>query len=521
MKNNFITALFKGGSITENGAISNASTGSEILNYFAKSGTYRNREIEEVFADISLMWQEDPRQTLKCIFYNRMISRNAKGFQSTEQLQSGQGNRDESRKALVWVARYYPAILAKNLWIIPMVGCWKDLWHSDLIDELDSKAVYALIKRGISCEYNKDLIAKYMPRIRSKSNTLNERHAKLNKFAFGLMKYMGWSPTEYRKFKAKGKAHEFQRKLSKQLYDEIDFASIPGKALHNMVNKKGKDGQSVFERHGIDHSYLDWIKKQPFAKFTGYVYELMEAVNGNMSLVQKYTVDKQFDGLIQQASVGGGVSENVWCALDTSGSMNAAVADTNAYNICVSLGIYFSTLNSGAFKDHVIMFDSKSEVKKLAGSFSDMVMQLKSTSTAWGSTNFQSVIDEIVRIRIAHPEIALEDFPTTLLVVSDMQFNPVRGNGQTNYDRAMRKLAEVGLPKIRIVWWWVTGRASDFPSTLEDENVIMIGGFDGSVMSLLLKEEVKNDCKATKIEKGPYAAMQKALNQELLEFVQL
>ena len=39
-----------------------------------------------------------------------------------------------------------------------------------------------------------------------------------------------------------------------------------------------------------------------------------------------------------------------------------------------------------------------------------------------GSTNFQSVVDEIVRIRKSNPNIPLEDYPSTLLVVSDMQF---------------------------------------------------------------------------------------------------
>ena len=38
-------------------------------------------------------------------------------------------------------------------------------------------------------------------------------------------------------------------------------------------------------------------------------------------------------------------------------------------NVCMSLGIYFSTLNEGAFHKNVIMFDSTSRVKQLSGSF--------------------------------------------------------------------------------------------------------------------------------------------------------
>lgn len=524
MNNQFLVSIFKNNTRTENGALSNSSSGSIGLDYFAKCGTYRGRSLEDVFADISSIWNEDPKQALQIIFYNRMITRKSKGFTASQNVQAGQGNRDEFRKALVWVARYHPEVLNKNLWIVPLIGCWKDLWHMDLIEDLDQDKVYDLIAKGIECDYNRDLVAKYLPRVRSKSNIYNERHVRLNAFAYGLMKHLSWSPVQYRKFKSNGKAHDFQKKMSKGLFHEIDFNSIPGKALYQMVNNKGMDNKTTFERHGIDVAYLDWIQKQPVAKFTGYVYELMKAVSPNMSQVQKHTVDKQFDGLIQKAQSLGTISENVWCALDTSGSMTAQVADTTAYDICLSLGVYFSALNQGAFKDQVIMFDNVSKVKALSGTFSDKIMQLRSSTIAWGSTNFQSVIDEIVRIRRQHPEVPIEDFPTTLLVVSDMQFNPVNGNTQTNYNRAIRKLAAVGLPKMRIVWWWVTGRKSDFPSTLDDDNVIMIGGFDGSILSLLLNEEVKTtsvNINNNGVQKGPYEAMQKALNQELLELIQV
>jgi len=527
MINQFLKEILKSNTVTENGAISNSTTRSMTLDYFAKAGTYRNRELEEVFADISKMWAEDPKQALQVVFYNRMVSRKVKGFLDSENMQMGQGNRDEFRKSIIWIARYYPEILSKNMWIIPLVGCWKDLWHTDLIDELEAVSVYRLIDNGLSCAYNRELIAKYLPRIRSKSNVHNDRHIQLNNFAYGLIKFLKWTPVQYRKFKSSGNAHDFQKKISKGLFSEIDFNTIPGKALHQMVNKRGRDSKTTFERFNIDGEYLEWIKKQPVAKFTGYVYELMTVVNANMSQAQKHTVDKQFDGLIHNAQQSGSITENVWCALDTSGSMGARVADTSAYDICVSLGIYFSSLNKGSFKDHVIMFSEKSEVKKLAGSFSDKVMDLKTTKTAWGGTNFQSVIDEIVMMRRKNPHIPISDYPTTLLVVSDMQFNPTSGNSRTNYNEAMDKLSSVGLGKIRIVWWWVTGRGKDFPSSIDNKNVVLIGGFDGSILSLLLNEEQKevgisrSETKPATMNTGPLEAMQKALNQEVLELIQV
>ena len=49
-------------------------------------------------------------------------------------------------------------------------------------------------------------------------------------------------------------------------------------------------------------------------------------------------------------------------------SMGCSVANgVTAYDIYIGLGIYFSSLNEGAFKDNVIMFDTESTVKKTVG----------------------------------------------------------------------------------------------------------------------------------------------------------
>lgn len=521
--NQFLSKIHNPTAYTENGAISNATTGSALLNYFSKCGTYRDRTMEEVTADLNKAWAESPQLALQIIFYNRIVSRKVKGFVETEKVQKGQGNRSEFRMGLAWLAVYQEAALYANLWLIPVVGSWKDLWHEDLLKILNPKEVYALVAKGLEEEYNRDLIAKFLPRIRSKSNVYNARHHKLNRFALGLMRFLKWTPTQYRRFKATGKAHEFQRQMCRNEWNNLNFKTIPGKALFQLVNKKGKDDLTTLQRHGIEKTYTQWIDSQPTAKFTGYVYELMEKVTPSMSIAQKMTLDKQFDGLIELAKADQqGIQENVWCALDTSGSMAAQVANTSAYNICISLGVYFSTLNEGAFKDHVVMFDNQSKVKQLSGTFTNKVKQIQSENTAWGSTNFQSVIDEIVAVRRSQPQIPVSDFPTTLIVVSDMQFNAVGGNAQTNYQAAMQKLRAVGLPNIRIVWWWVTGRGNDFPSQLDDEGVIMIGGFDGSIISLLIGgEQAPVQADGTRKMLTPYEAMLQALNQEVLTKIQV
>jgi hypothetical protein len=517
--NKFINTVTSYDSYTRNMAVSHSTTGNSVLDYFSKMSTYRDRPYESVAADVSKAWNDDPELTLKAIIYNRMITRRVKAFTwQTEDVQKGQGNRDESRKAWRWVTESHPEIAQANLGLFVLSGTWKDLWHEDLINVLDWDNVAEWVTHGLQSDYHRGLLAKYLPRIRKSKN---DYHNSLNSFARHICSYLGWSERDYRKFKSspENTAHLWQRQMSWGLWNSINFKTIPGKALFNMVSRKGRDKQTVLARHGLENKYLTWIQEQPVAKFTGYVYELFSKANKyNLPVIEQHTYNKQFDGLVAKAEAG--IKGNVWCALDTSGSMGAIVApNVTALDVCVSLGIYFSALNTGPFKDHVIMFDSTSKTMRIGGSFVDKVRQITTATTAWGSTNFQSVIDEIVRVRLNNPNIPVEDYPETLLVVSDNQFNPVGGNTETNYEAAMRKLRAVGLNDISIIWWSVNSSyGQDYTNKVGDRGVTMLSGFDGAVISLILGGEPKTRKLS---EMTPYDQMLVALDQELLNIVQL
>ncbi|MEZ6141213.1 MAG: DUF2828 family protein [Zavarzinella sp.] len=275
--------------------------------------------------------------------------------------------------------------------------------------------------------------------------------------------------------------------MAAQSWDEINFNAIPGKAMLLHTSQLGKDKQNVFERHDQIERLKDWVLRQPRVKFNGYPYELTKAaaMSRNPTLIQKLIYNRQFETLLdflRDHKLG-----NTLACLDTSGSMKMEVCGpTTAYDICLSMGLVFSALNVGHFKDVVVAFDSESSLIKLAGEFCDRLHHLERMTTAWGSTNFQSVIDLLVKVRTESPEIPVDQYPETLLIISDMQFNPVDGNTETNYTTAMKKLSSVGLSDVRIIWWVVNGAGTDFPSQMHDRGVYMIGGFDPSNIKALL-----------------------------------
>lgn len=520
------TKKAKADTTTENGAKSFSTSGKHSLDYFAKAGTYRDRPLDQVGADLEKVWKEDPQTALAIMFYLRTVTRTARVIDGsiTTTVQKGQGVKDEFIKACEWLGKSHPDALKNNLWLIPATGCWKDLWYdsasSGYSHYMNTEAVYELVARGMKDEYNRALIAKYLPRIRSNSNVKNDRHKRQNEWAKGLCKHLGWSPVEYRKFKSdpKNTAHLWQRLAAKGLWEDIDFGKMSGKALFSLVSAKGKDKKTSIERHGLEAKYDKWLDTQPTAKFTGYVYELYKAAQKGGSRIQVKTYDKQFDGLIELAKKDGtkGLDGNVWCALDTSGSMGSHVApELTALDVCVSLGIYFSSLNEGYFKDHVIMFDSTSRVKKLTGTFTQKCSQVPHNSM--GGTNFQSVINEIVRIRKSNPTIPVDMYPTTLLVVSDMQFDSA-GN-KTNYEATQKKLTDVGLPRMNMIWWYVNGRSKEVPNKFDEEGVTIISGFDPAAITLILGGDQEVVDKTTGVTRKLTAEenMQKALDQEIIK----
>lgn len=530
------------GARTENGAISYATIGTALLDQFGKAGVYRGRPISEVWLEQERLWSEDPNNALRFPFYLRMITRQANviGGEKTESVQRGQGAKDESFKRLLWIAKYHPDEFYRNLWVLPIVGSWKDLWVLLSMDNgsigLDHKKFFEVIAQGINDANHKDLVKKYLPRIRSEKKCATDWSRNTNGLAKEFAKFAGWSYKDYREFKSTGKAHEFQTAICSGLYSNIDWNTIPGKALLSLVTGK------FLDRHGLSASYIKWLKAQPVAKFNGYPFELGRRVrnlsDGGNTLAAKITIDKQFDGLIATAKKdGGAITGNVLCGLDNSGSMTWTTLDdagTMPLDVCLSLGVYFSELNTGAFHNVVASFDDNSKLMNLSGTFSEKINYLRSNCRGMGSTNFQSLIDLIVDTRKKHPEIPVEEFPETLLVVSDMQFNPA-GSGwmryatetyadeESNYMAAIRKLSAV-FPKeyvdnFKIVWWYCSNReTTDFPSTMDDAGTYMISGYDGAVISFLLGgNAVDENGKPTKPSMEDLVLA--ALNQEVLALI--
>ena len=530
--------------ISGNGSIKLTSTGDPFVDQFGLISQYRQlRPYSSISKDMDTLWDIDPMYTLKLLFYIRMITRKVKLYGTeTSKVQKGAGLRHESFMRMLWLAVNHSEVFYKNLPLFITIGCWKDIiqlmsydlqYHGWNDKVLDFDKLSDFILAGLENPNTCNLVKKFLPTIkaRSKCTTLeSQADTIIGKFlAHKLFGNGEFSPNlhsiktyeSYRKLKASGTAHQWQQQISRGQFN-IDFSKVHGRALALLVSGK------YLANHGLEKDYEEWIKEQPIAKFTGFVYELFKGLNNKSSLYKRYTIDKQFEGLIKTAKDS--TPSSFLVARDTSGSMDSKVVglDISSNEVAKSIALYFSYLLKGQFANSYIEFDSKPELRYWEGN-SPSDKYLKNTSYAYGSTNFLGIADLFITIYRHTP---IEKFPTGLIAISDGEFNGCRGeksSNKTNFQLFKDKLLKAGFPKdyvdnFKIVLWDIPNNfyscqeiRPKFESFADTPNFFYMGGFDPAGITFLLGGEEKDK----PAPKTPRELFEAAMSQEIMDYIQL
>jgi hypothetical protein len=208
---------------TENGAVTNATTGSDVLNLFALGGAVRGRSVQDVVNLIDAAWRDNSDLALRTIFY-------------LGDVRGGQGERDFLFNALRYIASK-DANVAKNIMqLVPEYSRW-DMLFAFVGTPLEKDAfavMYEQFMQDLISE-RPSILAKWLPSPRTKSQTqLAVRVARAFRMELG----------DYRKMRAalNRKIDTVEVKMSAGDWDAINFETVPGKAF--MIYQK------AFERHG-------------------------------------------------------------------------------------------------------------------------------------------------------------------------------------------------------------------------------------------------------------------------------
>lgn len=539
--------------VSGNGAKKFASSGDNFLDQFATASNYlQPREYKDVAADMEKLWQEDALKCLKLTVYLRLITRETivmtnllkEGEEKKLHTQRGQGLKSEVYWRLMWLAVNQPIVFKANLLYFIAAGSWDDVFELMILDaeyngwkdrKLDWEFLAKTILAGLDNPKTSDLVKKYLPPIYvpSKEKGLRGQARTMignflanrffgNSFDKNSPSYKGDVKKAYRQMKSSGRAHQWQKLISQGKLLEIDFNTVPGKALSQLVSSK------FLKNHGLIDKYNEWIKNRQTAKYTGYVHDLFVQYEHQNRLPEylRNTLNAQFMKLIETAKKDMNRKTRLLVVRDISSSMQEKAVGTQvkSFNVAKAFALYFSYLFEGPFSKYHAVFADKCELKEWRGVTPADKWENES-GVCYGSTNFLRVADLLVRCKKDF-NIAEADFPTGILCVSDGEFNSCSKPTQTNFRAFKQKLLSAGFSKeyvdnFQIILWDVpngyygrTKPSPKFETLYNEENFFYMSGFDPAGIAFLMGGKYQK-----KIPKTPEELMEAALNQQLLNML--
>ena len=322
------------------------------------------------------------------------------------------------------------------------------------------------------------LLAKWMP-------SVNTSSAETRKLAKKFISALNWTDKKYRKTLSslRNKINIVERHMCSNNWNEIEFAKVPSKA--------GLIYKNAFRNH-TPQKYDNWVSdvasgNSKVNAATLYPYELVEKVlNGSY---RNSTTSKALETSIQAI-------DNMWNALpdyfDGNSHNGLVVADVSSsmsgrpMAVSIAMALYISERCNGEFKNHFLTFAESPSFDTVRGS--NIVEKVNNLSRAnWGgSTNLQASFELILNKAIKH-KVPQSDMPTTLYIVSDMEFNVACDrNINTNFEVIRSKYKTAGYEMPKIVFWNVNSRQDNNPVRFDERGTTLVSGCSPSILKTIL-----------------------------------
>ena len=550
-ENSFINASLKESAkiINPQGSVKLKTTNNDFVDQFGNVTNYKKpRTYKEINNDMTLLWSQNKLLTLCFVFYLRMITRVVSLFNGvkTKQSQRGQGLKHEGIFRMLWIYNNAPDTFWKNITLFISIGSWKDIitmlsydlqyngWKNKV---LDWDKFGKLILAGLENPNTSELLKKYLPQIKSNNSCKTLESQADNIIAKWICSLLFGGKTQednyknyrsYRKLKSSGTAHEWQQLISKREMFKIDFNTIHGRALSQLVSS------NFLKNQGLEKKYEEWISSKPVAKYTGYVYELFSILGTDKSdnsdklkEYQKDTINKQFLQLVETGKNGMKKGINgLIVTIDSSSSMNALVPGTkvSAYSVAKSMALYFSYLLEGYFSNYFLEFSRDTNLKQWKGN-TPIDKFVNEKSDIVGNTNFLSIATHFGKI--LKQGIKESEFPTGILCVSDGCFDGNNKKSQSsNFKALLSGLENYGFSKdfvsnFKVILWDIPNNYYGSTQTSFEEfancpNLYHISGLDPAGIAFLTGIEGQ-----VNVPKNSEELFLAAMNQEVLNKLEI
>jgi hypothetical protein len=437
---------------TTNGMTTSSSSLNECVNLFFSIGAMRGKSKGTIISLFSKAFNEDPRTAMRILFWSRDV-------------REGAGERQIFRDVVNYLATNHPQAVKANLDLIPEYGRWDDV-HGLIGTELEDDAISLLIQ-GLND--GNGLTAKWMPR---KGLVFNK-----------VRKSLKVTPKELRKLIV-SLSNTVEQKMCSNKWEEIEYPKTPSLAMSRYNKAFGRNDYERFSE------FIQSLKKGEVKINAGALYPY--DITKNLRFGNKDIADEQWNALPNWLE---GSDELILPMVDVSGSMGCSVggnANLTCMEVAISLGMYISERNEGAFKDMFMTFSSSPEIQKLLGPLSDRYRQL--ARAKWGmSTNleasFRTLLNQAVKFNVPQDEM-----PTKVLILSDMEFDAATserwGDDSTWNPSAMAMIdkmyEDAGYDRPGIIFWNLNAKGGNFPAKFDEMGTALISGFSPSIMKSVI-----------------------------------
>lgn len=455
---NFVDALRQEDVLTENGMATNSTSLSNVVDLFFTIGAMRGQDKERMLTSFSKAFIQDPSRAMKILFWARDV-------------RGGAGERQIFRDIMHYLATNKTDAMLANLEYVAEFGRWDDL----LVLEGTplEQAAFTLISDALIAENG--LCAKWMPR---KGAT-----------AAKLRKFMGMTPKEYRKSLVV-LTNVVETKMCNREWDSIEFGKVPSVASARYQKAFGRNAYEAYS------AYIQALQKGEAKINAGavYPYDILKSINLGNSAV----ANEQWNALPNWME---GSNEMLLPVVDVSGSMGAPAGgskNVTCMDVAISLGLYISERNKGAFENAFITFSGEPKMQVLWGSLTERYRQLQKADWAM-NTDLQKVFKLILGQAKKH-NLAQAEMPTKILILSDMEFdeacNSTGGwwskSGPSEWNPTAQQMIrtmyeEAGYEMPGVIYWNIQSRGANIPVSFNETGTALVSGFSPSIMTSLIK----------------------------------
>lgn len=432
---------------TNNGALTNKSSLSSLIDLFFIAGASRGKDLSAVFAKA---YAEDEFLALRLVQWLR-------------DAREGAGERQQFRNLFGWLIRNHKDAALAVLTKVPELGRWDDILIG-LRTPIESEIV-ELIRHGLR-EQN-GLLAKWLPR--------------KGEDAVRLRSLLGYTPKQYRKTIV-NLSNTVEQAMCAGKWDDIKYNQVPSVAFARYKRAFSKRAPEKFQTF-VKKVQAGEAKINASAVFP---YDIIRSLRNSSARVEKDAANEQWKALPDWLD---GTDERLLVVADVSGSMTGwgygvdrkSVGSVTPMDVCISLALYCSEKLTGPFKDAFITFSNTPTLQTVSGTLENRIRQLETAKWEM-NTDLQKVFELILNTAVKN-KLPGSAMPTKVLIVSDMEFDAcARGN----ITAIRSKYTAAGYTLPQLVFWNVNGRVGNVPVTQHQTGTALISGFSPAIAKSIL-----------------------------------